>query len=111
MPSLRVPSSLVQHSLCAGRSLKEVEMFWSFANYHRGFIAGYAQLAFPLYSLTGKKPFIRGQEQQAAFNALKKTLTSPRVLALPTPGGEIVLDTDASTETIGAELSQIQDGQ
>ena len=36
------------------------------------YIADYAQLAFPIYRLTGKKPFIRGQEQQAAFDALKK---------------------------------------
>ena len=97
--------------MAAPCSTKDVERCLGFANYNRGSIAGYAQFAFPLYSLTGKKPFIRGQEQQAAFDALKKTLTSPRALALPTPGGEIVLNTDASTETIGAELSQIQDGQ
>ena len=93
------------------RSTKDVERFLGFANYHRGFIAGYAQLAFPLYRLTGKKPFVWGQEQQAAFDALKNALTSPPVLALPIPDGEFVLDTDASAEAIGAELSQIQDGQ
>ena len=69
-------------------------------------VAGYAQLAFPLYRLTGKKPFLWGQEQQAAFDTLNKALTSPPVLALPTPDGEFALDTDAS-----AELSQIQDCQ
>ena len=68
-------------------------------------------MAFPLYHLTGKKPFLWGQEQQAAFDALKKTLTSPPVLVLPTPDGELVLDTDASAEATGAELSLIQDGQ
>ena len=51
------------------------------------------------------------EEQQAAFDALKKALTLPPVLALPTPDGEFILDTDASTETIGTDLSQIQDGQ
>ena len=70
------------------RSNKDVERFLGFANYNRGFIAGYAQLAFPLYCLTGKKPFIWGQEQQAAFDVLKKALTSPPVLAFPTPNGE-----------------------
>ena len=71
------------------RSAKDVERFLGFANYNRGFIAGYAQLAFPLYCLTGKKPFIWGQEQQAAFDVLKKALTSPPlVLALPTLDGE-----------------------
>ena len=69
----------------APRSTKDVKRFLGSANYHRGFIAGYAQLAFPLYCLIGKKPFISGQEQQAAFGDLKKALTSPPVLALPSP--------------------------
>ena len=56
----------------APRSTKDLERFWGFANYHRGCIAGYAQMAFTLYRLTGKKPFLWGQEQQAAFDALKK---------------------------------------
>ena len=94
----------------APRSTNIEERFLGFANYYRGFMAGYAQLAFPLYHLTGKKPFIWGQEQQAAFDVLKKALTSPPVLALPTPG-DFVLDTDASAEAIGAVLSQIPDGQ
>ena len=68
-------------NLPAPHSTKDVERFLGFANYHRGFIAGYAQLAFPLYRLTGKKPFLWGQEQQAAFDAFNKTLTSPPVLA------------------------------
>ena len=51
-------------------STKDVERFLGFANYHRGFIASYAQLAFPFYRLTEKKPFIRGQEQQTAFDVL-----------------------------------------
>ena len=85
------------------RSSKDVERFLGFANYHRGFIAGYAQMAFPLYRLTGKKLLIWGQELQAAFDALKKALTSPPVLALPTLDGEFVLDTDASAEAVGAD--------
>ena len=89
--------------LPAPRSTKDVERFLGFANYHRGFIAGYAQLAFPLYRLTGKKPFLWGQEQQAAFDALNKALTSPPVLALPTPDGEFIIDTDTLTEAIGAK--------
>ena len=92
----------------APRSTKDVERILCFANYHRGFIPGYAQLAFSLYRLNGKKPFIWGQEQQAAFDALKKVLTLPPVLALPPPDGEFVFDTDASDEAIGVELSQIQ---
>ena len=94
----------------APRSTNDEERFLGFANYHPGFIAGYAQLAFPLYCLTRKKPFIWEQEQQAAFDDLKKALTSPPVLSLLTPD-DFILDTDASAEAKGAELSQIQDGQ
>ena len=54
------------------RSAKDVDRFLGFANYHRGCIAGYIQLAFPLYCLTGKKPFLCGQEQQAAFDVLRR---------------------------------------
>ena len=36
----------------APSSTKDVERFLGFANCHRGIIAGYAQLAFPLYRLT-----------------------------------------------------------
>ena len=68
-------------------------------------------MAFPLYHLTEKKPFIWGKEQQAAFCALKKALTLPPVLALPTPNGVFVLEQDASSEPLRAELFQIQDGQ
>ena len=66
------------------RFTKDWERFLCFSKYHRRFIAGYAQVVFPLYRWTGKKPFIWGQEQQTVFDALKKTLT---------------------------ELSQIQEGQ
>ena len=35
-------------------STNDEERFLGFANYHRGLIAGYAQLAIPLYRLTGR---------------------------------------------------------
>ena len=63
-------------------SNKDVDRFLGFANYYRGFMAGYAQLAFPFYRLTEKKPFIWGQEQQATFDVLKKALMPPP----PSPG-------------------------
>jgi len=42
---------------------------------------------------------------------VKAALTSPPILAMPTDDGEMVLDTDASDKSIGAVLSQIQDGE
>lgn len=46
---------------------KEIETFLVFANYHRTFIKGYAKMASPLNRLTGKKPYMWGQEQQDDF--------------------------------------------
>jgi hypothetical protein len=89
---------------------KEVEQFGGFANYHRGFVVDYARIAAPLYQVTGKKPFVWETEQVEAFEGLKEALVSPPVLALPVLDGEFVLDTDASGEAIGADLSQIQEG-
>jgi hypothetical protein len=91
-------------------NVKEVERFPGFANYHRAFIARYAELAGPLYSETGMKPFHWGPEQQTAFEGLISALTSPPTLVMPIPNGMFVLDTDASGDTIGAELSQVQEG-
>ena len=45
-----------------------------------------------------------------AFDALKSALTNPPVLALPNHRESFILDTDASNESIGCELLQVQDG-
>jgi hypothetical protein len=82
-----------------------------FANYYQGFVVDYARIAAPLYQVTSKKPFVWETQQAGAFEGLKEALVSPLVLALPFPEGEFVLDTDASGEAIGAELSQIQEGK
>jgi hypothetical protein len=48
---------------------------------------------------------------QRAFEALKLKLSSPPVLVMPNDRDTFVLDTDASDRSIGAVLSQIQDGR
>jgi hypothetical protein len=48
---------------------------------------------------------------QRAFEALKVKLSSPPVLAMPNDRDTFVLDTDASDRSIGAVLSQMQDGR
>jgi hypothetical protein len=49
---------------------KEVERFWGFANYHRGFLLDYTRIAAPLYQVTGKKPLVWETEQVEAFEGL-----------------------------------------
>ena len=90
---------------------KDVEKFMGLANYHRNFVKNFSELSIPLYGIVGKKKFVWGEEQQKAFDALREALTNPPVLALARREGEFILDTDASDRAIGAELSQIQDGE
>jgi hypothetical protein len=64
-------------------NVKEVERFLGFAYYHLAFIARYAEIANPLYSVTGKKPFHWGPEQKTAFEGVISALTSPPTLSMP----------------------------
>ncbi|KAK7481756.1 hypothetical protein BaRGS_00027004 [Batillaria attramentaria] len=94
------------------RSIREVESFLGFLNYHRDHLPKLAEVAQPLYSITGKKtPFIWGDAQESAFNELKSLMVSPPVLAFPCREGMFMLDTDASETAIGAVLSQSQGDQ
>ena len=90
---------------------KELQAFLGYANYHREHIRGYAGIVSSLYNLTGSNTsFEWEQEHDDAFNNLKCALTSAPCLAYPTTTGLFILDTDASDKSIGAELSQIQEG-
>ena len=92
------------------KSTKEVESFLGFVNYHREHMPKMAEIAAPLYELTGKAPFVWNERHQSAFEELKDALVSAHVLALPRKEGTFILDSDASKIAIGGQLSQIQDG-
>ena len=65
----------------------------------------------PLVNLTKKdKPFKWTEECQLAFEDIKQVLISPDIMAFPTDDGQFILDSDASDETIGAVVMQIQSG-
>ena len=88
-------------------SCKEVESFLGFANYHRNHIKDYAQLAGPLYELTGPKAtFHWDAPHQEVFEALKSALVSAPVLAYPSSNDMFILDM-----AIGDELLQLQVGE
>ena len=92
-------------------TVKEVRSFLGLAGYYRRFVKGYASIATPLNRLMKKdQPFTWTDEAQEAFEALKRALTSPPVLAMPNDTGEFILDTDACDKAIGAVLSQVQEG-
>jgi hypothetical protein len=92
-------------------SVKEARQFLGFAQYYRKFIKGFSEIASPLYDLTKKNSkFIWTEKCEKSFNTLKDKLISAPVLAYPTKDDAFILDTDASLSSVGAVLSQVQDG-
>ena len=93
------------------RSVTEVRSFLGLCSYYRRFVESFATVASPLHALTGKvRSFVWTEDCQRAFEELKRRLTSAPILAMPADEGKYILDADASHASIGAVLSQIQDG-
>ncbi|KAI4291184.1 hypothetical protein PAPHI01_0458 [Pancytospora philotis] len=90
---------------------KDLQSFLGIVNYYCKFIESAATIGKPLYDLLRKdSEFIWTAERQQAFDALRKALLSPKVLAQPDYTKPFILETDASNVGIGAILSQITDG-
>lgn len=89
------------------KNVKELKSFLGLAGYYRRFIKDFAKIAKPLNAL-----FKEGVEycwsaaQEEAFSTLKNMLTSQPILQYPDFSKEFLLTTDASTEALGAVLSQ-----
>jgi len=93
-------------------SLKQLRAFLGIAEYYRRFLKGFSKKAAPLNDLLKKGHNYQWTPAcQSAFQELKDALRSPPILALPDDTGVFYLDTDASDKSIGAVLSQMQDGQ
>ena len=89
-----------------------VESFLGFANYHREFVKRYAEVANPLYALTGPKvKFSWSTRAEDAFNNLKDALMDAPVLPYPDPKHTFILDCDASDTAVAGELGQVVDGK
>ena len=101
------------------RDAKEVRSFLGFCSYYRDFIPGFAEVSAPLQALVvGKRkgmskppPFVWTEAAGIAFLKLKELFTITPVLSYPTEDDPFILDTDASNDSIGAVLSQIQNGK
>jgi hypothetical protein len=84
-----------------------VRSFLGLAGYYRRFVHNFSRIASPLSELLQKdKPFQWKNEQQLAFEQLKKAVSSAPVLAIPDESLPYVVTTDASGFAVGATISQ-----
>lgn len=80
------------------RNVKEVLSFMQTCSWYRRFIPSFAKIAKPLSDLTKKNAVWQwGENQQYAFNTLKKLLTSPPILQQVNEDLQFILKTDASS--------------
>jgi transposase InsO family protein len=91
--------------------VKDVESFLGFANFYRRFIKDFSHIAAPLNRLKGKEGWKWEEEEQKAFEELKKRITEEPVLSLPQKEGKFRVETDASGYAVGGVLSQEQEGK
>ena len=90
----------------------EVRSFLGLAGYYRRYVKGFAAIAAPLHALTRKEAVFHWSEDcQAAFDRLKKLLTTSPITAFPDFSQAFRLYTDASTAGLGAILAQVWDGK
>lgn len=92
------------------KTIKQVRGFLGLAGWYRRFIENFSTLTFPITeTLSSKRKFNWTKEAQAAFDEVKKRLTTAPVLANPDFHKKFYLHCDASDFGIGAVLVQIDD--
>nr|GEZ34414.1 putative reverse transcriptase domain-containing protein [Tanacetum cinerariifolium] len=85
----------------------EVRQFLGLAGYFRRFIKEFSLIAKPLTKLTQKnKPFVGGNNEEEAFQTLKRKLCSAPILLLPEGSEDFVVYCDTSLRGFGAVLMQ-----
>jgi len=87
-------------------SKKELQQFLGFTNFYRRFIQGYSHIVRPLTKLTGKIEFHWEEEQEIAFQELRKMIMQSPVLVMPDDSKPFQIEVDSSDVAMGAVLSQ-----
>jgi hypothetical protein len=94
------------------QTIVNVQSFLGTVGYYQKFIPNYGKNAAPLFLFNRKNAeFYWEEEQETAFQTLKKLMCEAPILAYPRQTGLLILDTDASDDGVGGVLSQIQDGE
>ena len=98
--------------LKAPTNQKGCQSFAGMVNFASIFCPELQKLLKPIYELTKKdRPFIWGDEQQRAFEEIKKRLLSPPVLSMSDKRGRFLLYSDTSKHATGSALYQVQNGK
>ncbi|UYV70501.1 K02A2.6-like [Cordylochernes scorpioides] len=93
------------------RSVKELKQFLGMVNFSARFVPNLAEILHPMNKLLSKKEeWIWGDDQDRAFDQIKKNLTSAPGLALYDPSLPITVSADASSFGLGAVIWQTKDG-
>lgn len=87
-------------------TIRQVQQFIGMAKYCRKFIKGYASILRPVSDISRSKKLVWNQEQEEAFENLKRALTEAFVLAHPSSHKTFVVSPDASQFAVGATLEQ-----
>ena len=94
------------------KTIKECRYFCGMVNYMSMFLPSLQEKLIPIYFITRKGiPFYWGEEQQKAFEDIKRDVTNAPVLLMPNSTGHLVLVSDTSKIGCGAALYQKQIGK
>ena len=89
---------------------EKLKSFLGLAGYYCRFVEGYSDLVKPLREAAERKDTLAwSDEMRESFEQLKRKLTSPPILALPTFRGTFKLMTDASNSAVGSVLTETVD--
>ena len=91
------------------KTLRQTRAFCGMVNFLSSFLLNLHRLLIPVYDLQKKaKKFKWMDEDEKAFNEIKKLLVSPPVLKAPTPDGLFRFESDTLREGVGGTLLQKQ---
>ncbi|KAL8113758.1 hypothetical protein AgCh_020885 [Apium graveolens] len=85
-------------------TIRALRGFLGLTGYYRKFVHNYGLIAAPLTNMLRKNSFTWTRESMAAFEHLKRAMTTTPVLALPNFEKDFSVECDASDYGMGAEL-------